>query len=285
MSETTGIDGRQGDGPRNGQPGDRRSRDGRFGAATPGIRTERQGIDALVTASPDGRRRVITPWRVAALVMALLVAGGSYVLGRYVTAPAPPPAVQIAVTAVPLPAGAKLTAADVKVVTVQASAVPAGYLSPAAVLGQLGRVTRQALPEGTFIASSLLSPAGGRPTSSQALVGLDLKAGQLPAGGLAIGQQVLVVLLPVNSQGVTLSPVSLLSTTVWDLQPPGTSGDVAATVIVPVSMAPELTSYAARGEVSLVATDARIAVPAASPTAKPHQTRKPTKPAKSHGHS
>jgi hypothetical protein len=198
-----------------------------------------------------------------------------------VSAPRPPHTVQIAVTAVPLPAGARLVAADMRVVTVRAAALPAGYLSPRAAIGVLGDVTRQALPAGTFIASSMLSPAGGLPASSQALVGLDLKAGQLPAGGLAIGQRVLIVLLPVNSQGGALNPVSLLNTKVWDLQSPGPSGDVQASVIVPSSMAAKLTSYASRGEVSLVATSASPS-PQATPTPKSHQKHKSVKP---HSHS
>jgi hypothetical protein len=188
MSHSTGID--------------RRPGDNRFGAATPGVRAEQAGIGDLVTASARRRRRVITPWRLTALVAALLVAGGSYALGRYVTAPKVPPTAPVAVTAVALPAGARLTASDIRIVTVQATGLPTGYLSPEAAVGVLGLVTRQALPVGTFIASSMLSPSGGLPGPSQALVGLDLKAGQLPAGGLVIGQRVLVVLLPVSSQGV-----------------------------------------------------------------------------------
>lgn len=265
MSHTMGPDRRQKD---LRQPG------GRFGAATPGVRSEPAEISDLVTAPARRRRRVITPWRVTALVAALLVAGGTYALGRYVIAPKVPSAVQIAVTATALPAGAKLTAADVRIVTVQAAAVPAGYLSPKAAFGVLGLVTRQALPAGTFIANSMLSASGALPGSSQALVGLDLKAGQLPAGGLVVGQKVLVVLLPVNSQGVPQNPVALINTTVWDSQPPTNSGDVQASVIVPTSVATKLASFAARGEVSLVAT---AAPPAPAPTPKSSPSHKPAK--------
>jgi hypothetical protein len=260
MSQTTRADGRA----------------SRFGSATPGLRAERTGIDDLVTAPPR-RRRVFTPWRVTAFVLAVLVAGGSYALGRYVIAPKPKPTVQIAVTATALPAGARLTAADIRIVTVQAAAVPAGYLSPKAAFGVLGLVTKETLPAGTFIASSMLSPSGGLPGSSQALVGLDLKAGQLPGGGLTVGQRVLVVLLPVNSQGVALTPIPLINTTVWDLQPPGSAGDVQASVIVPDRLATELTSYAARDEVDLVATNAPPA-PSPPPTPKAHGKHKSARP-------
>ncbi len=263
MSQTTGTDGR--------------SRDGRFGAATPGIRAERTSIGDLVTA-PDrgGRRRLITPWRVTALVVAMLVAGGSYALGRYVIAPKPAHAVSLVMTAVPLPAGARLAANDLRVVTVQARSRPAGLLTPAAAVTAVGLVARNAIPAGTFLTRSMLSPSGGLPDASQALVGLSLKPGQLPAGGLAVGQRVLVVLLPVSSQGVPLAPESLLSTTVWDLEPPDSAGDQDATVIVPSGRATLLAGFAARGEVSLVATSS---VPAPAVTSSP----KPTPASAGHG--
>ena len=85
MSHPTGVDGRS----RDGRPGDEPARGGRFGAATPGIRAERAGISDLVTTTSNRRRRIITPWRVTALIAALLAAGGSYALGRYVIAPKP----------------------------------------------------------------------------------------------------------------------------------------------------------------------------------------------------
>ncbi len=282
MSQPTGTDGR----PTDGRPGASRTGDGRFGAATPGLRGGGAGITDLVTASPSGgRRRAITPWRVTALIAALLAAGGSYALGRYVIAPKPPHLVQIAVTAVAVPAGTKLTASDVRVVTVRAAAVPPGFLSPAAAAGDLGLVTRQVLPSGTFLASSMLSRGGGMPGPDQALVGLDLKAGQLPADGLVVGQRVLVVLLPVSAQGVALAPEALISTTVWEIQPPGSSGDVQASVVVPASKATELTSYAARGEVSLVATAAPPpSAPSAKPTPPPRPSHKPGQAKATHNH-
>jgi hypothetical protein len=275
MSHPSGIDGR----PRDGRPADEPARGaGRFGTATPGIRAERAGIGDLVTAS-NRRRRRITPWRVTALIVALLVAGGAYALGRYVIAPKPAHTVQIAVIDAALPAGTRLTPDDIRVVTVQAGVVPSGYLGPNAVESVLGFVTNQPVPAGTFLSRSLLTVRGALPNASQALVGLDLKDGELPAGGLAVGQKVLVVLLPVNSQGVPLNPIPLINTTVWDLEPPGNGGDTQASVIVPTSIATKLASFAARGQVSLVAT----AAPPPQPSPKPHPTTpKPT--TKRHGH-
>ena len=181
---------------------------------------------------------------------------------------------QLAVIDAALPAGTKLTPDDIRVVTVQAGQVPSGYLGPDAAVSVIGFVLKQPVAAGTFLSRSLLTLRGALPSASEALVGLDLKAGQLPAGGLAVGQKVLVVLLPVTSQGVPLTPIPLISTAVWDLQPPGNGGDTEASVIVPTSVAAKLSAYAARSQVSLVAT---AAPPPPPPTQKPHSTRKPAK--------
>lgn len=273
MSHPTGVDGR----PRDGRSADEPSRGGRFGAATPGMRAERAGIGDLVTSSGRRRRR-ITPWRVTALIVALLVAGGSYALGRYVIAPKPAHTAQFAVIDAALPAGTLLTADDIRILTVRAGEVPSGYLGPNAVGSVLGLVLNQPVAAGTFLSRSLLTVRGGLPNASEALVGLDLKAGQLPAGGLAVGQKVLVVLLPVNSQGVSQTPIPLINTTVWNLEPPGTGGDTEASVIVPTKDATTLSAYAARGQVSLIAT---AAPPPPPPSPKPPPSHKPTK---RHGH-
>lgn len=270
MSQTTGLSGR--------------SRDGRFGAATPGLPSERPSIDDLVAAQNrrSGRRKLFTPWRLTALIVALLVAGGAFALGRYVLAPKPPHTVQLVVTSTALPAGAKLSPADLRVVTVDGKSAPAGLITPGSVESVIGLVTVNAVPAGTFLSAAMLSPAGGIPDASQAIVGLALKPGQLPAGGLAVGQKVLVVLLPVNSQGVALSPVSLINTTVWDLQPPDSAGDQDAAVVVPSSIAARLSGYAARGQVALIATSAP---PAPSTTPSPKPASHSAKPSPSKGSS
>lgn len=274
MSHPTGVEGR----PRDGQPVNDSGRAGRFGAATPGIRAERAGIGDLVTATSGRRRRIITPWRVTALILALLAAGGSYALGRYVIAPKPPRTVQIAVIVDALPAGATLAYNEIGVITVRAGQVPPGFLGPDQVTSVIGSVLKQPVAQGTFLARSLLTVHGALPNASEALVGLDLKAGQLPAGGLAVGQKVLVVLLPVTSQGVPENPIPLINTTVWNIEPPGSGGDTEASVIVPNKYATTLSAYAARGQVSLVAT--------AAPPPSPSKPSPPSshKPAKRHSH-
>jgi len=240
LSHTNGIDGHSG---------------GRFGAATPGARTERARIDELVAMggprpAATRRRRSITPWRVAALIAAIIVAGGTYALGRYVVAPKPPPVVNVAVTTTGLPEGKKLTGDDYGVVTLRRSSVPTGALSPQEVANLSDRIAKFSIPRGTFLTPDLLSGATTKPDSNQALVGLALKPGQMPAGGLTVGQQVLVILIPDSAQG---NPVVLRDVTIYGLLPPDTSGGEQVTILVRRDRASALANYAAHGQVSLVA--------------------------------
>lgn len=240
---------------------------GRFGAATPGARPSPPSLEALL-AAPQAPRRRLTPRRILAAAGILVVAAGGYAAGHY-TWTTPPPAVsQRVVIGTALPAGAQLTGADLRVVTLRpgggmpGGGVPAGTLSPAAAARLVGLVTRTAIPAGAFLERSLLAPAGAIPGPAQALVGLALKPGQLPAADLAAGQQVLVIALPVSSAGTALSPVPFLTTTVWYLQGPDSSGNTDATIIVPARLETVLAGYAARGEIALVATGQSGAAPA-----------------------
>lgn len=224
---------------------------GRFGAAAPGARLEPAPPDPVFGAAPAGRR--LPAWRRMLVTAAVLVAaGGGYAAGHF-TAPRPPGSRFLLVTSVPLPAGARLTRADLSVITVRTSdRPPAGALSSALAGTLTGLVTRTAVPRGTFLRRSLLAGSGAVPGPDQALVGLALKPGQVPAGGLADGQQVLIVLLPVNSSGVPLKPVPLVRSSVWDES--SSLGTTQATVVVPADQAVRLAGYAAAGQVALIQT-------------------------------
>lgn len=245
---------------------DERFRQGRFGAASPGVRPERPSLEDLLTApqKPAGRR----PWLIPlAVALAALLAGGcgGYLLARF-TAPAQPSLVRLLVTDTALPAGARLVAADFSQVTVApGDHAPAGSLGPAAEPGLLGLAPRMALPSGTFITRSVLTAASAVPGLTSALVGLALKPGQLPAGGLAPGEQVLIVLVPSSASA---GSTALALTTVWDVQGSAASGMTLATVIVPTTIATRLAGYAARGEIALVATGA-AKVPASASSVPP----------------
>jgi len=246
VSHPSGIDGHSG---------------GRFGAATPGARPERARIDDLVAMrgsrpAATRRRRVITPWRMAALIAAIIVAGGTYALGRYVIAPKPPKEVHLAVTTGSVAEGERFSTADFRIVTLQRSSAPSGALSPEQAANMSGHIAKFAIQPGTFLTAGMLAGKMKKPDSNQALVGLALKPGQMPAGGLAVGQRVTLLLLRVSSQGASLGAIRMRDVTVWELLPPDSSGGEEVTVLVSYAKAATIASYAARGQVSMFITSA-----------------------------
>jgi hypothetical protein len=78
----------------------------------------------------------------------------------------------------------------------------------------------------------------------------------VPAGGLADGEQVFLVLVRSTSSGIALRPIRFLSSSVsvWFTQGPDSSGTTSVSVVVPAARATELAGFAARGEVAVVAT-------------------------------
>ena len=252
---------------------DEPGRSTRFGAATPGARPSPPSLEALLMAPDDPGRRRRRSRRWAGMVAgALVLAGGGFAAGHFTAGGSAPRPAELMVTDTPLPAGARLTAGDLRAVPVQAGArVPAGAMAPAAAAPAIGLVTRQAVPAGTFLERSLLTSGGALPGPAHSLVGLALKPGQLPAGGLSVGQQVLVVILHTSPSGVVEQPTALAFTSVWYLQAADSSGTTQVSVIVPAHDAALLSSYATQQDVTLVATDVpksrtRAASPSPTPT-------------------
>lgn len=230
---------------------------GRFGAATPGARPRQGPPEELLTApgTQDARQRARR--RVAvAIIGALVIAGAGYTAGRFLPPRAAPPQLsELVVTNTALGQGARLTAADLRTVTVRAGGAEVrGAVSPAGTARLLGLVTRFALPPGTFLERAMLAPSEAVPRTGQALVGLALKPGTVPAGGLAAGQRVLVVEVRTTPSGAPLPPIPLLTASVWYSQGPGSSGTTSVSVVVPVHRAAQLANFAASGEVAVVAT-------------------------------
>jgi hypothetical protein len=246
----------------------------RFGAATAGARTSMPSIEDLLTTKP-ARRGGQASRRILAVAGVVVLIGAGYALGR-VTAPAGGPKLShLAVTANAMPAGSRLTAGNLKLVTVRPGAqVPAGALTPAQARGLIGQVTQGPIPAGTFVASMLFGPEGAVPNGGQALVGLDLKPGQMPSGGLTTGQQVDVIEMPIGGNGQPLSPRPLVTTSIWYVRGPARSGDVSASVVVPAFMASHLAMYASHNEVALVATNRHKASPSPS-TSSSHSAPSP----------
>jgi hypothetical protein len=248
---------------------------GRFGAATPGARPPLPVPARLPNppSGPSGPRRVTRSQVIAAAVLVAVAVLG-YVAGHFTWASPVPPVSGLMVTDTALPAGATLTWADLRIVPVPAGAgAPAGAVTRAAARSLVGLVTTRPVPAGTFLERALVGPAGALPDAAEALVGLALKPGQVPGGGLAVGQNVQVVLLQPNAQQSAFIPEPLGPATVWHVQEPDSAtGVTQVTVIVSVGEAAQLTSFAAESDVALVVTPqtgvlgaARQAPPVAAP--------------------
>ena len=217
----------------------------RFGAATPGavpppLRTP--GPSEL-TVSPKRTGR----WKkllVGAVVVAVGV--GFWFWGRET---APPPATTAALeTTAAVPAGASLTAADLRTVhltTNERGLVPADQATSA-----VGLVARTYLPAGALVRGSSLTTAGAVPSRATTLVGLALKPGQLP-DGIRVGDRVEIVVVPApDSSGAPPKPGSTLTAPVWDVA--GQPSDTTVTVAVPVGIAPDLAAAASAGDIAVV---------------------------------
>jgi hypothetical protein len=157
-----------------------------------------------------------------------------------------------------VPAGRLLTAADVRTVRVAADSsvatVPAAEES--SVVGQRTSVD--------LVANSLLTNAalggGGVPGKGQALLGVALKPGQLPARSLSRGDQAELIPTPptatATSSGsgpasfaVTPEPVPV---TVDAEGAAGSNGTTVVDLVLPADAAPKVAAQAAAGQLVLV---------------------------------
>jgi hypothetical protein len=215
----------------------------------------------------------------------IVLLGGAYAAGHFTwPKPAPVPPTQLVVTTAAIPAGGRLSRADLRVISVAPGVhAPSGALRPAPAAGLIGQVAKAPLPAGTFLATSLFGASGSIPGPAQALVGLELKPGQLPSGGLVVGEQVQVIMLLPNSQNTRLIPIPLTITTVWNVHPSSSAQATLASVVVPVKLATKLSSYADEGDVVLLSTDSHGG--GAASKAKPSPSASTSAPAKAHGHA
>jgi hypothetical protein len=136
----------------------------------------------LTSSLRPGRR----PWLLVGGLLAVVVCAGVFAL-VYVGADARVPVLS---TTRPLAAGQSVTAEDLRVVRI----VPDPQLAPLAASDTsqvVGRSVALPVPAGTLLTESHLGPVGWPPVG-QAVAGLPVKPGRLPAG-LAAGSPVLVV--------------------------------------------------------------------------------------------
>jgi hypothetical protein len=116
----------------------------------------------------------------------------------------------------------------------------------------MGAPTRMSLPAGTLVSASEILRGKPYPRAGQALVGMALKPGQVPAGGVQVGDAVRAVGIPPNQHGSNLRSVVLAgSAPVWSVAS-GSQGATEVVLLVPTRYADALAAYAASGDLSVI---------------------------------
>jgi hypothetical protein len=162
---------------------------------------------------------------------------------------------EVLALAQPVAQGQSITASDLQAASISASSplrpIPAS--DEAQIIGRRATVP---LVAGSLLTQAELS-AGPSIPSGQAVVGVALKAGQLPAAGLQPGDPVMVVLTPPSGAsiqpGAAANSVLVPNALVTANQPPPANSSYVTlvSVQVPANLAASLTSAAAAGQVSL----------------------------------
>jgi len=219
----------------------------RFGPAAPTAVAEPIKPE-VETDPPRPRPRVALICGLATGVV-IVVVGGFF--GGRLSAPSPPvaPTTSVLATAVAMPAGAQFTSADVRSITLAGrdrSHIPAEDQP-----GMMGMVATHTMAAGTLLTSGDLGHAGVVPGPYEALVGLSLKGGQYPSGGIAVGDSVSVVVVPSGPQGPQTAFAAVSAARVWSVTPDG-PGSISVTVVVPANQAMGLAAYAASGEIAVI---------------------------------
>ncbi len=216
-------------------------------------------------ARPDGTRRqapapaapgpVPRQRRRSVLALGVVLAGTGALAGAWAFTAAVHRADVLAI-ARDVPAGTRITAADLTAVPVSASEIT---MIPA-------RQETQAVGEFAAVplrAGSLLVPADLTtamvPGPGQQLVPVALKASQLPASGLAPGEQVLVIATPgaagQPASGSAQAPLTQdVPATVYRVSAPDDSGTVVADLLVAAGQGPAVAEQDSTGQIALVIT-------------------------------
>ncbi len=156
-----------------------------------------------------------------------------------------------------IPAGTRVTAADLVPVPVSAGSgikvIPARQESQA-----VGEIAAVSLRAGTLLVPADLT-ATTVPGPGQQLVPVALRASQLPASGLAPGDEVLVVATPgAAGQAASGSGQAALAqdvpATVYQVSAPDTSGDVVVDLLVAAGQGPAVAQQDSTGQIALIVT-------------------------------
>jgi hypothetical protein len=156
----------------------------------------------------------------------------------------------------PIPAGKAVTEADLRPGAV-ARTVADGALPASVDPG--GHVARVPIPAGALLTPSVLTRGPALPGRGEALVGVALAPGAAPADGLAAGDLVRVVRLPVAAEELGRGGggrLVLPAAPVWAVRP-GKDGATVVTLRVAVDDADHIAGLSARGAVALE----RVAAP------------------------
>lgn len=158
--------------------------------------------------------------------------------------------VQVVAVVRPVAGGTQVQRADLGVVDVAVEGIPT---VPAAQLPQLvGRYAVVPLISGTLLSPVALTTES-RPGPGQAVVGLQLAPGRLPADGLRSGDVLRLVRVPADGQGpagAPADPVLVARAVVLQSRADAVSGATAVSVLVDEGEATALTVSSARGEVA-----------------------------------
>jgi SAF domain len=179
--------------------------------------------------------------------------------------------VAVLATSHDIPQGHTINRGDLEVVRVSLSEglAPISAQDSSKIVGRIATVP---LLRGTLLSKSELAVHGG-PARGKAVVGVATKAGQLPAGGVAVGDTVDVILTgspallaggtsgssnSTNSAATTgqveIGGVLASNATVTGVAVPTSSSPdtIVVSVLIPISMAPLVASASAAGQAALV---------------------------------
>lgn len=163
---------------------------------------------------------------------------------------------QVLVVARPVAAGHVISAADLGVVRV---AGPVRAIGAGDVSTVVGRTAAVGLVGGQVLNRDMLA-AAAVPAANQAMIGLALRPGQFPADGLAVGDQVLAVVIPAATDTAATPARALTTAEVYGLRAdPTNSSATLVTLLLPLNQANQVLSQSAVGRIGLVKVTAGTA--------------------------
>ena len=226
-----------------------RTTSGRRPKLTPGAETGGRAVSSgeVPPQPPKLRRRLM----LIAVSAALVIVGGLTSAWAYSTSTTTQ---QVVAVRTDVPQGEVITRDDLQVVRISLdpalSSVPAGRLD-----ALVGQHAASALTAGSLISDRAVTPTEV-PAPGTSVVGLALGPGQLPAGPIAVGDNVRIVSTPGKQGDVDPSALRSFRGKAVVIRAADASGQTEVSVEVPANQAAELAARSATGNVALL-LDAR----------------------------